>query len=374
MGDKKLRVGIIGCGVIAPFHIEAFQCLQDVEIRGVADVVESKAKDLAQRYKIDFWTSDYHRLLKEDLDIVSICVPSGFHYEVALSVIEAGKHAIVEKPLAINLRQANEMIRASRKAGVKLAAILDHRFDTASTKIKQALDKGRFGKLILGDAYVKWYRTQEYYNSSWRGTWNMDGGGILANQAVHWIDLLQWFMGPVDRIFGRAKATTHEIEAADTAVAMLEFKNGALGVIEASTSIYPGRKGAGGPWAYTSLPERIEVYGENGSVVVEGSRNIKLWEFKDEEDGDNIIQLESDTNEQLTGHKEEIKRIVQAVKEDKAVPIDGVEGRKALEIIRAIYYSSFTGKPVNFPFDLNQDAELDELIKYNIKQGKGRKK
>lgn len=364
MSDKKLRVGIIGCGVIAPFHIEAFQKLQDAKLRGVVDVIESKAKDLAEKYKIDFWTSDYHRLLEEEVDIVDVCIPSGLHYQVALDAIKAGKHVIVEKPLAINLRQADEMIEASRKAGVKLAVILDHRFDPPSIKIKQALDKGRFGKLILGDAYVKWYRTQEYYSNDWRGTWNMDGGGILANQAIHWVDLLQWFMGPVDRVFARIKTATHKIEAADTAVALLEFKNGALGVIEASSSIYPGRRGAG--VVYASLPERVEIYGERGSVVVEGSKNIKIWEFKDEEDTERTFQEETGEDEPVTGHKEEIKRIVQAVRENKDVPIDGEEGRKSLEIIRAIYYSSFTGKPVSFPF--SHDVELDVLIKSNMKQ------
>jgi len=357
--------------VISSFHVKAFQCLQDVKIRGVVDVIESKAKDLAQRYKVDFWAADYHKLLEEDVDIVSICTPSGLHYELALDVMEAGKHVIVEKPLAINLRQADKMIETSRKAGVKLAPILDHRFDIPSIKIKQALDTGRFGKLILGDAYVKWYRTEEYYSSGWRGTWNMDGGGILANQAIHWVDLLRWFMGPVNRVFGRVKTAIHKIEAADTAVAMLEFKNGALGVIEAGTCMYPGRSGAEGPWAYTSLPERIEIYGENGSVVVEGSKNIKLWEFKDEEDTEDAFQVESDENTQATGHKQEITRIVQAIKQGRDVPIDGEEARKSLEIIRAIYYSSFTGKPVSFPFSLNQDTELDELIKRHMKQKKG---
>ena len=362
--SKKLRVGIIGCGVIAPFHIEAFQCLQDVEIRGVVDIIESRAKDISEKHNIDFWTSDYHRLLEEEIDIVDICIPSGLHYQVTLDAIKAGKHIIVEKPLAINLRQADEMIEASGKTGVKLAVIFDHRFDSPSIKIRQALDKGRFGKLILGDVYVKWYRTQNYYGSGWRGTWYMDGGGILANQAIHWVDLLQWFMGPVDRVFARIKTATHKIEAADIAVAMLEFKNGALGVIEASTSIYPGRKGVG--VVYASLPERIEIYGENGSVVVEESKNIKLWEFKDEGDTERTFQMEPGENEPVTGHKEEIKRIVQAVEEDRDVPIDGEEGRKSLEIIRAIYYSSFTGKPVSLPFE--QDAELDALIKCNTKQ------
>lgn len=364
MSDDKLKVGIIGCGVIAPFHIEAFQCLQNVKIGGVVDVIESRAKKLAQKYKIDFLTSDYHRLLEEEVDIVDVCTPSGLHYQTALDAIRAGKHVIVEKPLAINLKQADQMIEASRKAGIKLAVIFDHRFDRPSTRIKEALDKGRFGKLILGDAYVKWYRTQEYYSNDWRGTWDMDGGGILANQAIHWVDLLQWFMGPVDRVFARIKTATHQIEAADIAVAMLEFKNGAVGVIEASTCIYPGRRGAG--IVYPSLPERIEIYGENGSVVVEESKNIKLWEFRDEEDTKRTFQMETGKDEPVTGHKEEIKKIVQAVREDKDVPIDGREARKSLEIIRAVYYSSFTGKPVSFPF--NQDAELDALIKCNMKQ------
>ena len=365
MLNRKLRVGIIGCGIIAPFHIEALLRLPDVQIRGLADAVESKVISLTNQYDIDFYTTDYHQILKEDVDIIDICSPSGLHCQMALDAITADKHVMVEKPLAVNLRQADEMIELSKKAGVKLAVIFDHRFDHLSIKVKQALSEGKFGKLILCDAYVKWYRTEEYYRGTWRGNWDMDGGGVLANQAIHWVDLLQWVIGPVKRVFGKIKTVTHDIEGADLAVAVLEFRNGTLGVIEASTSIYPGTKGRG--IVYLNLPEQFGIYGEKGSVEIEESKRVKLWEFEDGVQTSETIDPEIKGKVPVTSHYEELKQIVNAIREDGNVPVDGEEARKSLEVIRAIYYSSFTGKQVELPFSHDQDAELDQLIERSIR-------
>jgi UDP-N-acetyl-2-amino-2-deoxyglucuronate dehydrogenase len=361
MNNKKFNVGIVGCGTIAPYHVEAFQTLENVEVVGVSDVNEMKAKELCSKYNINFWTTDYRKLHDLELDVISICVPSGLHYEVSIDAMKKKKHVIVEKPLAINLKQADEMILTSEKERVKLATIFDHRFDLPSRMIKDALNKDLFGKLILVDAHIKWYRTQDYYANGWRGTWNLDGGGILANQAIHWLDLIQWFAGPLKSVYGKIKTFTHEIEAADTAVAILEFFNGSLGVIEASTSIYPGRQKGG--FVYNNLPESIGIYGEKGSVVVEGSKNIKLWEFA--ENGSSELIKENKIKNVTSSHKELIKAIIDSLREDKDVPIDGKEGRKSLELMRAIYYSSFINKKVDFPF--LKDDELEKIIEDKIK-------
>jgi predicted dehydrogenase len=210
---KKLGFGIIGSGNIGPFHAEAISHIEEAELKAVSDVVEERAKELAEKYRVDFY-ADYNKLLeREDIAVVNICTPSGMHEEIALTSANAGKHLIVEKPLEITLEKCDRIIKSCEENKVKLCVIFPSRFGKATTKLKESIGKGRFGKLVLGDAYIKWYRSQEYYDSGgWRGTWKIDGGGALMNQSIHTVDLLQWMMGSVESVFAYSETLLRNIE------------------------------------------------------------------------------------------------------------------------------------------------------------------
>jgi len=348
---NKIRFGIIGGGMIGPFHAEAISQLDDAELIGVATTRKKTAKPFAERFYAKAWYTDYRKLLqRDDIDVVNICTPPFLHEEMAIAAAEEGKHVLVEKPIAINLKEVDRMISACKKAGVKLGVIFQSRFNKDVKRIKEAIDKGDFGKLVVGDAYVKWFRTQEYYDSAaWRGTWDKEGGGALINQAIHTIDLLQWFMGEVDSLCAFIDTAIHKIEVEDVAAAALRFKNGAMGVIEGSTAIYPG------------LPRKLEIHGEKGTVIFEGDE-LKLWSFvgqeKERKGGEKVRGFEdkklgdtsSDpTHHSIENHKLQIEDFVEAVREDREPLVNGLEGRKALEIIRAIYKSAKAGRAVKFP-------------------------
>lgn len=347
---SKIRFGIIGGGLIGPIHAEAISQLNDAELIGIATTRKETAKPFADRFGVT-WYTDYRELLQRgDIDVVNICTPPFLHGEMTIVAAEEGKHVLVEKPLAINLREADRMIGACKKLGVKLGVIFQSRFNRDVKRIKEAIDNGDFGNLIVGDAYVKWFRSQEYYDSAaWRGTWDKEGGGALINQAIHTIDLLQWFMGEIDNVYALINTAIHKIEVEDVAVAVLRFKNGAMGVIEGSTAMYPG------------LPRKLEIHGERGTVIFEGDK-VRLWSFvgqekKREEEqkvreskDKKLRDVSSDpTHQSPENHKLQIEDFVKAVRQDREPAVNGAEGRKALEIIRAIYKSAKAGKAVKFP-------------------------
>ena len=346
---EKIRFGIIGAGMIGPFHAEAICGLDDAELIGVATTREQTAKPFAEKFGARAWYTDYHQLLqRQDIDVVNICTPPFLHEEMTVAAAKAGKHVLVEKPMAVNLKQADRMIAACKKEKVKLGVIFQCRFPKNIQRIKEFIDNYEFGRLILGDAYVKWFRSQEYYDSgAWRGTWDKEGGGALINQAIHTIDLLQWFMGEVDSLYACIDTVAHQIEVEDIAVAVLKFKNGAMGVIEGSTALYPG------------LPRRLDLHGERGSVILEGD-DIKLWDFVDSKREKGIGpedyshkklgDASSDpTHFSSENHKLQIKDFIEAIKKDKEPLVNGIEGRKSLEIVRAIYKSGKASKPIKFP-------------------------
>src|SRR6266478_4831375 len=257
----KLRFALIGCGVIGPTHAEAINSLPDAELVAVADIVPARAQKLADEYGVNAYTDIQEMLAREQLDVVNICVPSGLHGEIACQAMRAGKHVIIEKPMEIRLETIDEMLRVQREANVKLAVISQHRFDPASMHVHQLLEEQAFGRLVLGNTLVPWWRSQAYYDSgAWRGTWALDGGGVLLNQAIHSIDLLQWFMGPVKSIYAYTDTLVHSVETEDVAVAVLRFTNGALGTIVATTGAYPG------------VSTRIEIFGDKGSAIIEDDR------------------------------------------------------------------------------------------------------
>src|SRR5215467_4814428 len=255
---ETLRFGIVGCGVIGPVHAEAIASLPDAQLISVVDINPERAQKLASQYGATPYTQLQHMLDSEQLDVVIICTPSGLHGELACQVMRSGRHVIVEKPMEITREAIDEMLRVQQATGVKLAVVSQHRFDSASLQVHDLIEEKAFGRLVLGNAIVPWWRSQEYYDGgNWRGTWKLDGGGVLMNQTIHSIDLLQWLMGPVKSVFGYTDTLVHRMETEDVAVAILRFSNGALGTIAATTGAYPG------------VATRIEVFGDRGSAGIE---------------------------------------------------------------------------------------------------------
>jgi UDP-N-acetyl-2-amino-2-deoxyglucuronate dehydrogenase len=338
---KKLGFGIIGIGNISAFHAKCVQQIENCELIAVCSRSEEKAKKTSQEYNVPYYTNFIELINRDDIDVVSICTPSGKHLDPALAAAQAGKHVIVEKPIEITLERADQMIDACKKANVKLAVIFQNRFGEAIQRLRKVVQQGKLGKLILGDAYIKWHRTQGYYDTGgWRGTLKGDGGGALINQSIHTIDLLQWIMGPVKTIYGKVGTFTHQIEGEDLGLALLTFENGAMGVIEGSTSIYPG------------FPERLEILGEKGTIVLESSR-IKTWKIEGIEDGKEEDSENAKTGGasdpmaiSIEGHLAQYQDFIDAIHEDREPLVNGIEGRKALEIVLAIYRSSREGKPI----------------------------
>ncbi len=338
---SDLGFGIVGGGVIGPHHAKAIADVEGAEVVAVCDVVESTAEEFGQEFGVEYYTELSEMLDRDDLDVLDVCTPSGLHAKLGIQGAEAGKHVLVEKPIDINLERADALISACEDGDVKLGVIFQHRFDDATVRLKEAVEEGKFGKLFLGDAYVKWYRTQEYYDKGgWRGTWEYDGGGSLINQSVHTIDLQRYIMGDPEWVWGKIGVMTHDIETEDLGLGILGFKNGARGVIEGSTSVYPG------------LTARLEIHGEKGTAILEGGK-ISKWEIQGEEE-----EVAEETEEgaasdaaaiSSNSHTRQIQDLVDAINEDRKPVVDGYEGKKALEVIMAIYQSSKKGKVVNFP-------------------------
>lgn len=335
--------------MIAGFHARAIQDIPGAKVTAVFTSRPEAAQKLTEQAGGSFEIyTDYDRFLKHPgLDIVNICTPSGAHLEPAVAAAAAGKHVVVEKPLEVTLERCDAIIGACRKAGVKLCTIFPSRFSPVNIALKQAIESGRFGKLTLGDTYVKWWRTQQYYDSGgWRGTWKLDGGGAYMNQAIHNVDLLQWFMGDVAEVVAFTGTLAHErIEVEDTGVAAVKFQNGALGTIEATTSAFPG------------LLKKTEIHGTQGTVIVEQD-DVLLWKFEPATADDDAIRAKfaqkvgggggaSDPKAiSYAGHAAQLTDFVAAIRENRAPLVDGEEGRKSVGIILAIYESARTGRAV----------------------------
>jgi predicted dehydrogenase len=342
--------GIVGCGTISRFHARAIADVRGAKLIGCTSTRPESAQALASETQCTAFESLGDMLADPRIDAVAITTPSGAHLEPALAAARAGKHVIIEKPLEITLRRCDQIIRACDEHGVQLATIFQSRFHEAAQTLKRAIDAGRFGRLTLGDAYVKWFRSQEYYDSRpWRGTWALDGGGALMNQAIHSVDLLTWLMGPVVEVRALAATLAHErIEVEDAVVATLRFNNGALGVIEATTAIYPG------------YLRRIEIHGTGASAVLE-EEDLKVWDFakprkQDGEIRDRMARSKSTAGGASDpaaighhGHASEYRDFVAAIRQGRPPAIDGSEGRRSVEIVLAIYQSAATGRVVSLP-------------------------
>ena len=339
--------GIVGCGMIAKFHARAIAEIAGANLVACYNRTAPKAEALAAEFGGQAYTDLDAMLAREDVHIVTVCSPSGAHMEPTVAAARAGKHVIVEKPLDVTLERCDAMIRACEEAGVKLATIFPSRFHRSSQLLKQAVEAGRFGKLTLGDAYVKWFRTQQYYDSgAWRGTWQLDGGGALMNQAIHSVDLLLWLMGDVVEVSAYTSLLAHErIEVEDVATATLRFKSGALGVIEATTAAYPGTL------------KKIEIAGSHGMAILE-EEDIVKWEFAEANETDKRLRVEMLGRTKTGGgaadpaaighqaHAALFQSFLDALHSNTPLAIDGREGRRSVELILAIYESAKTGKKV----------------------------
>jgi predicted dehydrogenase len=356
--DSPLRFAIVGCGSIGPTHAGAVRQLGHT-IVAACDVDEKRARDLAAKFDVQRIYTSLDELLKdEDVDVVCVCTPSGMHAEHGIAALRAGKHVIIEKPMEVSLAECDRLIAAQRETGKVLSIVSQHRFDPATQLAKRLIDEGRIGKIVLASADVRWWRTQGYYDSGdWRGTWKLDGGGALMNQGVHTVDVLQWLAGGVSSVTARAKTVAHErIEVEDVAVAMLTFKNGAVGTLTATTAAYDG------------YPVRVEIFGTEGSILLEGDA-VKRIVLKDgtkfdQQDaaehairvakgGTASVRLDAATDRPHAeswnwgdAHKAQFEDVVRAIRAGSIPLIDGVQGRNPVAVILAVYESSRSGQTV----------------------------
>ena len=342
---EPLRFGLVGCGVIGPVHAEALASLPDARLVAVADIDMERAQKLTTQYGGTPYPDLQSMLRREPLDVVIVCTPSGLHGEHACQIMRAGRHVIVEKPMEIRREALDEMQRVQRETGMKLAVISQHRFDPASQQVRQLMDGNAFGKLVMGNALIPWWRSQAYYDSgAWRGTWKMDGGGVLMNQSIHSIDLLQWLMGPVKSVMAYTDTLVHHMETEDVAVAALRFASGALGVIAATTGAYPG------------VTTRIEIFGNQGSAIIENDELAFLRLASDEKEaaGDYGASLKRKPHQGpnssgasanpaalvANSHALQIADMIRAIRENGTPLVDGYAGRLPVEIILSIYESA----------------------------------
>jgi predicted dehydrogenase len=336
--------------MISSFHAKAIADNKEAKLVACFDTIAASADRLAAATGCRAYHELDQMLANPDVTVVTVGTPSGAHMEPAVAAARAGKHVIVEKPLEITLARCDAIIRECERSGVKLSAIFPSRFHESNVELKRAIDEKRFGRLTLGDSFVKWYRPQSYYDAgAWRGTWKLDGGGALMNQAIHSVDLLTWLMGPVAAVQARTATLAHErIEVEDTAVATIEFESGALGVIEASTAAYPG------------YLKRIEIHGSAGSAMIE-EEDIVKWDFAQVDPRDAAIRERIGRHTSTGGgasdpaaighhgHAKQFSDVLDAIDQNRTPAIDGHEGRRSVEIILAIYQSARTGQRVQLP-------------------------
>jgi UDP-N-acetyl-2-amino-2-deoxyglucuronate dehydrogenase len=347
-----VRFGVVGCGAIHSTHCGAIQEIDGAELTAVYDAVPEKACAASEKFGVP--AADSLASLFDRVDVVNVCVPSGLHAEIGKAAARAGKHVLVEKPIDVTYEAAKSLVDTCREAGVKLGTISQHRFAADVRRVREAAQGGELGDLIEADMYNKWYRTQAYYDSGdWRGTWKLDGGGCLMNQGVHYVDLLQWIMGGVRAVQAQIRTAAHNIEVEDVAAALVEFKNGAIGVIQGATAFYPG------------LAERLEVHGRYGSVILEADR-IKYWNVDEEAAAQGLygggvnaqptpnVQLHDPASTDGTGasdpsaiwgeqHKLQIEDFMQAVVDDRDPFMTGEMALEPLKVILAIYDSGRQG-------------------------------
>ncbi len=341
-----LKFALLGCGRIAKRHSELLghKQIESAELVAVCDVVEEKAKKIGEQFGIPYFTDMHEMLNTIDIDVVSILTESGYHATHALEVAKYQKHIVVEKPMALTLDDADAMIQACDDAGIKLFVVKQNRFNVPVIKAREALESGRFGKLVLGTVRVRWCRPQAYYDQDdWRGTWALDGG-VLTNQASHHVDLLEWMMGDVESVQAMSTTALASIEVEDTAIVNVRFKNGALGIIEATTAVRP-----------KDLEGSLSILGEYGVVEIGGFavNQMKVWNFSEPKEDDIDVMDKYSVNPPNVygfGHQAYYEHVVDSILNNRKHLVDGLVGRKSLELINAIYESIETKKEVFLRF------------------------
>jgi UDP-N-acetyl-2-amino-2-deoxyglucuronate dehydrogenase len=339
---SRYRIALVGCGRISKNHFDAIEKIEDFELVAVCDTVERRAQEAGTRYEVP-WFTTWHKLLETvPCDVVAICTPSGLHPQHGVMAARAGKHVICEKPMAISLATADELVHAADEAGVHLFVVKQNRLNPPIQLLKQALDKGRFGRLYMANTTVRWTRPQEYYDQApWRGTWEFDGGAFM-NQASHYVDLIQWLMGPVDSVMARTATLARRIETEDSGIAILKFRSGALGTIEVTMLTYP-----------RNLEGSITILGETGTVKIGGTavNKVEAWQFADYDDDDKLVMQANYTppNVYGNGHEQYYRNVLSVLRGEAQPDTDGRAGRKSLELILGIYQSAKDGVAVALP-------------------------
>ena len=337
-----IRIALVGCGRIAQTHFGAIREVDGVALVAVCDTIEQRARDAGDENGVPWFTSYPKMLADVECDAVTICTPSGLHPSHGILAAKAGKHVICEKPMAITLAAADELVHACDDHGVHLFVVKQNRLNPAVQLVKRALDKERFGRLYLANTTVRWTRPQEYYDQApWRGTWEFDGGAFM-NQASHYVDLIQWLVGPVESVIAKTATLARKIETEDTGIAVLKFRSGALGVIEVTMLTYP-----------KNLEGSLTLLGEKGTVRIGGTavNRIEHWAFADPDEDDALV-ANAATNPSSVygfGHAGYYRNVLAVLHGEAAPETDGRAGRKSLELILGIYESAKTGRDVPLP-------------------------
>lgn len=337
-----IGIGVIGYGFIGGVHANAVKLVPGAYLAGIATRNEAKKTEIAEKFGCKYYR-DYHEMLKDkDIHAVSICLPSGMHSSVCIEAAKAGKHVICEKPIDIEIDRAHGMIDVCKENNVKLAVIMQHRFDKPMLLLQKAAEDGRMGKIIWGASRTIWYRDDEYFAIPGHGTWESDGGGALLIQGIHYIDLLQCILGEVKSVSGKCRTLLHkQIETEDVGIANIEFKNGALGTIEGTTTSYPG------------LYAELCIFGENGSVIIRND-HLAFYRFKGGADAEfeellnPVLANELNTSKDVddTSHRLQIADFVDSIKNNRQPKVTGEDALNNLKLIKAVYESSKTGKEV----------------------------
>ena len=341
-----LKFALVGCGRIAKRHSELLGLgqINNASLVAACDIDEEKAKKIGEQFNVPYYTDMDEMMQKESIDVVSVLTESGYHAKHVINLAKYGKHIVVEKTMALTLDDADAMIQACDENGCKLFVVKQNRFNVPVVKLREAMDEKRFGKLVLGTIRVRWCRDQNYYDQAWwRGRWDMDGG-VLTNQASHHVDLLEYMMGDVESVFAKSTTALVNIEAEDTAIVTLKFRNGALGIIEATTAVRP-----------KDLEGSISILGETGTVEIGGFAVNKMlhWNFTHKKEGDDDVMEKYSVNPPNVygfGHQAYYEHVVDSILNNKKHLVDGLVGRKSLELISAIYESIETGKEVFLRF------------------------
>ena len=340
--EKNFRIALVGCGRISKNHFDAIEKIDGLELVAVCDADPIRAEQAAAERGVACFTS-YEKMLKEaKADVITIATPSGLHADQGVAAAQAGKHVVMEKPMAISLTGADALVHACDKAGVQLFVVKQNRLNPPIQLLKHAVDKNRFGRIYMASCTVHWARPQEYYDQApWRGTWEFDGGAFM-NQASHYVDLIQWLMGPVESVMAKTATLARRIETEDSGVAILKFRSGALGSIEVTMLAYP-----------RNLEGSITVLGEKGSVKIGGTavNKVEFWQFAEYDDDDKLIEAveTNPPNVYGLGHQGYYRNVLAVLRGEAKPDTDGRAGRKSLELILGIYESAKTGREVPLP-------------------------